>query len=119
MKVRLIPAMAAPCGVVLVHFNSMKVRLIHFLTCILVFYVQFQFHEGSINTSFGKILHKSWTLFQFHEGSINTENKITRTKSRNIYFNSMKVRLIQAYARAFSAFASFQFHEGSINTCFK
>ena len=28
----------------------------------------------------------------------------------------MKVRLIQAYARAFSAFASFQFHEGSINT---
>ena len=31
--------------------------------------------------------------FQFHKGTIRTENKIIKTKSRSIYFNSIKVRL--------------------------
>ena len=95
-------------------FNSMKVRLKHFVQLESWFLDQFQFHEGPIKTAdLSKMYIQS--LFQFHEGPIKTRHALFCTKIRlNVFqfhegpiktmvsamlsallssFNSMKVRL--------------------------
>ena len=55
--------------------------------------------------------------FQFHEGSINTVLAALRLRLCVLYFNSMKVRLIQCLRPLhIKNKYTFQFHEGSINT---
>ena len=82
-------------GVVLVCFNSIKVRLIHWLFALAVI----------VNV-----------MFQFHKGSINTELGLCVARGLVSCFNSIKVRLILSMINNMSENSAFQFHKGSINT---
>ena len=55
------------------YFNSMKVRLIQPAEDVRTDSPEFQFHEGSINTSVTSQPNAASSWFQFHEGSINTK----------------------------------------------
>ena len=119
-----------------VNFNSMKVRLIPAEPPKRSRLKKFQFHEGSINTTFATFWASAEgyfnsmkvrliqlptvspsppVSFQFHEGSINTL-RLAHQATLLRYFNSMKVRLIHTLAPIWAAAHQFQFHEGSINT---
>ena len=54
-------------------FNSMKVRLKHFIDLESWFLDQFQFHEGPIKTCFNFVRLGQIDVFQFHEGPIKTQ----------------------------------------------
>ena len=62
---------------------------------------QFQFHKGSINTSGQPLTGARPALFQFHKGSINTHSS-HHAPHRHGSFNSIKVRLILSYTKAYN-----------------
>ena len=53
-------------------FNSIKVRLEHFLLFIFKRMPLFQFHKGTIRTTFAGASVTDIMLFQFHKGTIRT-----------------------------------------------
>ena len=78
-------------------FNSMKVRLKHFLENLGKCNVSlFQFHEGPIKTFNFEVREHGLIMFQFHEGPIKTCIPAYRPLPGN----------------------AFQFHEGPIKTLF-
>ena len=77
--------------------------------------IQFQFHEGPIKTNQYEDIKRLKAEFQFHEGPIKT-TLFTSLRLVNFSFNSMKVRLKQAYSNPVGNFIRFQFHEGPIKT---
>ena len=69
---------------VFVNFNSIKVRLILYLETYKTLRDLFQFHKGSINTTYPATYDEHLCRFQFHKGSINTHHANQETKSQII-----------------------------------
>ncbi len=80
--------------ILILYFNSIKVRLIPKEFFVSYYSTVFQFHKGSINTFLPSHFFLALRIFQFHKGSINT---------RPPTFMLL-------------VFVEFQFHKGSINT---
>ena len=78
--------------------------------------MEFQFHNGTINTHTHQQPKHTRTKFQFHNGTINTMQK--EQKHLSIAgFNSTTVQLIQSSTRIRTlSLTRFQFHNGTINT---
>ena len=116
MKVRLIRFISLKINYCLTNFNSMKVRLIQHILPEKV-QVCLNFNSMKVRLILIRYLKSSKnTIFQFHEGSINTGKK-AQLELFDGDFNSMKVRLILSnYMQSLAKFYGFQFHEGSINT---
>ena len=121
----------------ILHFNSIKVRLEHSDNAVMQVDNEFQFHKGAIRTfcstlSFGCIelfqFHKgairtrasaavllSFVSFQFHKGAIRTVRDMVK-RYNSAHFNSIKVRL-ELWDQAKNAEQqTFQFHKGAIRT---
>ena len=105
--------------ILILYFNSIKVRLIPKEFFVSYYSTVFQFHKGSINTFLPSHFFLALRIFQFHKGSINTRpptfmllvfvefqfHKGSINTYRNnpnqlqrMYFNSIKVRLIRETA---------------------
>ena len=94
IKVRLELVSAVVQNIGNINFNSIKVRLEPIALDKLKELLSFQFHKGTIRTSFFQLL----STFQVQ------------------YFNSIKVRLEPKYIRAKDGVGIFQFHKGTIRT---
>ena len=100
----------------IIYFNSIKVRLKHFIPQRFEYRPKFQFHKGTIKTWKVKLQSLITTRFQFHKGTIKTRTAGTDDRG-HAYFNSIKVRLKRKSALAwFSYVEVFQFHKGTIKT---
>ena len=97
------------------NFNSIKVRLkLLLIWDFLVVYLDF----NSIKVRLKQhtcISPRHRTLFQFHKGTIKT-NYEKNLSIRQTNFNSIKVRLKQGINNATQTFIAFQFHKGTIKT---
>ena len=96
MMVRLIEARFEGDIYDLSSFNSMMVRLIVYSLEYEIEYVEFQFHDGAIDSKNMKSFFKSELLFQFHDGAID--------RSYHNWNNWQPDR--------------FQFHDGAIDSFF-
>ena len=119
------------------HFNSIKVRVKRQMRQRMLMTTVFQFHKGTIKTSFSQftIFLSAWfqfhkgtiktarmdgrlnlpSTFQFHKGTIKTTPSAISTSSRP-YFNSIKVRLKRQMRQRMLMTTVFQFHKGTIKT---
>ena len=99
----------------LLHFNSIKVRLEPTSPFANEKVTTFQFHKGAIRTNNYLVSDDKLYIFQFHKGAIRTVIK-ANIKSICIYFNSIKVRLEPLKRQEPLPVAVFQFHKGAIRT---
>ena len=76
----------------------------------------FQFHKGTIRTSYIAAHRSSLTKFQFHKGTIRTRQAALQEDGKDGDFNSIKVRLEQEHDGCALAEGQFQFHKGTIRT---
>ena len=123
------------------YFNSIKVRL-KLITAVNVpiVFVLFQFHKGTIKTSWPAGQHARNLLFQFHKGTIKTvEENLYLYLIHSFqfhkgtiktglpseppfccrYFNSIKVRLKLSATAVRPLSVQFQFHKGTIKTRYR
>ena len=98
------------------YFNSIKVRLkLNRVHGSIGGDYLFQFHKGTIKTSFTLYSNTYGAKFQFHKGTIKTNvNGSNECKICN--FNSIKVRLKLDINPQINQSLSFQFHKGTIKT---
>ena len=97
------------------YFNSIKVRLKHFISDYLP-KVNFNFNSIKVRLKQHTCISpRHRTLFQFHKGTIKT-NYEKNLSIRQTNFNSIKVRLKQGINNATQTFIAFQFHKGTIKT---
>ena len=75
----------------------------------------FQFHKGTIKTTYYSTKQYASWLFQFHKGTIKTLSlRMQRLSFCN--FNSIKVRLKPVVQARSGVIITFQFHKGTIKT---
>ena len=97
-------------------FNSTMVRLKVLQSIQMIIETpKFQFHNGSIKSSFSAVGQSSSSMFQFHNGSI--KRRIVTEGDFNFSFNSTMVRLKGIIPmRQLDSMIMFQFHNGSIKS---
>ena len=73
-------------------------------------FLSFQFHKGTIRTSFFERQFYVDSLFQFHKGTIRTSRMLCVAAVFN-YFNSIKVQLEHTTVLSVLVLNLFQFHK--------
>ena len=97
------------------NFNSIKVRLELQNYLNPTYYVQFQFHKGTIRTFLIYPIIYQDIIFQFHKGTIRTLLALCN-EIPLFDFNSIKVRLEPSIMQMENKITQFQFHKGTIRT---
>ena len=115
MMVRLIEARFEGDIYDLSSFNSMMVRLIVYSLEYEIEYVEFQFHDGAIDSKNMKSFFKSELLFQFHDGAIDSLRRFwwRRPCSKFQFHDGAIDRVNKIYL--LSGSGVFQFHDGAID----
>ena len=100
---------------VLLYFNSIKVRLERKLVNFCLSFLRFQFHKGTIRTDLIRVIKVQYR--NFNSIKVRLEHSANGQRSSpHSNFNSIKVRLELPAPSNFDPVTAFQFHKGTIRT---